>query len=223
MARQLRLSLGRPTSFAPDQFVQGDSNREARRALEAWPAWPGGCLVLVGPEGVGKSHLAHVWAQAAGAVALDRQAPDVEAARGRPVLLEDVDQGAPDEALFHLINLAGQDGAGLLLTARTTPSAWPTGLGDLRSRLNALLVTEIEPPCDRVLEGVLEKFFRERSIRPPKEIYPYLLRRMERSVPGARELVRRLDEGVDGEPRPISRVLAREILDGDTENLDLFE
>jgi chromosomal replication initiation ATPase DnaA len=223
MARQLRLHLGRPTSYAADVFVHGESNRQARTALEAWPAWPGGCLVLVGAEGVGKSHLAHTWAEAAGAVILDREAADIQAAAGGPVLLEDVDRGTPDEALFHLINLAGRAGGSLLLTARTMPTAWPAELPDLRSRLNALFVAEIDPPCDRVLEGVLKKFFRERSIRPPKELYPYLLRRMGRSIPEARELVRKLDEGIDGEARPISRGLAREILDGDNQNLDLFE
>lgn len=223
MARQLRLGLGRPTSYDRDAFVRGPSNAQAWAALEAWPAWHGGCLVLVGPEGVGKSHLAHVWAEQAKAVTLDRAAPDVAAAAGRPVLLEDVDRGAPDEALFHLINLAAREGGGLLLTARATPTAWPTALPDLRSRLNALFVAEIGPPDDQVLEGVLEKFFRERSIRPPREVYAYLLRRMERSIPGAREIVRKLDEGVDGEARPISRVLAREILEGDNQNLDLFE
>lgn len=223
MARQLRLGLGRPTSYDRDAFVRGPLNAQAWAAVEAWPAWHGGCLVLVGPEGVGKSHLAHVWAEQAKAVTLDRAAPDVAAAAGRPVLLEDVDRGAPDEALFHLINLAAREGGGLLLTARATPTAWPTALPDLRSRLNALFVAEIGPPDDQVLEGVLEKFFRERSIRPPREVYAYLLRRMERSIPGAQEIVRKLDEGVDGEARPISRVLAREILEGDNQNLDLFE
>jgi chromosomal replication initiation ATPase DnaA len=223
MAKQLRLSLSRPTSYGADAFVVGDSNRQAQAAVAAWPAWHGGALALVGPEGVGKTHLARIWAETAGSLVFDRAAPDLEAARGRPVLLEDVDQGVADEALFHLINLAAQPGGGLLLTARKTPTAWSAALPDLRSRLNALPVAEIEPPCDRVLEGVLEKFFRERSIRPPKEVYAYLLRRMERSIPGARELVRRLDEGGDGDMRPISRLLAREILEGDNQNLDLFD
>ncbi|MCR5880322.1 DnaA/Hda family protein [Phenylobacterium sp. J367] len=223
MARQLRLTLSRPESYGPEAFVAGPSNAQARAAIEAWPAWPGGALALIGPEGVGKTHLARIWAEAANAVILDRAAPDLDAARGRPALLEDVDQGVPAEALFHLINLAAQQGGGLLLAARTPPVAWPADLPDLRSRLKALFVAEIEPPCDSVLEGVLERFFRERSIRPAKEVYPYLLRRMERSIPGARDLVRRLDEGVDGEIRPITRLLAREILDGDNQNLDLFE
>jgi chromosomal replication initiation ATPase DnaA len=223
MARQLRLGLRRPTAHTRDSFIRGASNAEAIAAIDAWPRWPGGTLTLVGPEGVGKTHLARAWAASAKAAVLDRKAPDVAAAAGRPALLEDVDQGVDPEALFHLINLAAQAGASLLLTARLTPTAWPAELPDLRSRLNALMVAEIAPPDDEVLGGVLKTFFRERNIRPHDDVYPYLLRRMERSIPGAREIVRRLDETEDGQMRPVSRVLAREILEDGSENLDLFE
>jgi len=223
MARQLRLSLKRPAPFTRDTYIQGPSNAEAITALDAWPRWPGGALVLVGPEGVGKTHLARAWAVQTKAAILEREHPDVAAAAGRPVLLEDVDKGVDGEALFHLINLAAHDGASLLITARKAPATWPAELPDLRSRLNALMVAEIAPPDDEVLGGVLKKFFRERNIRPHDDVYPYLLRRMERSIPGAQEIVRRLDETEDGQMRPISRVLAREILEADTENLDLFE
>jgi hypothetical protein len=46
---------------------------------------------------------------------------------------------------------------------------------------------------------------------------------MERSIAGARAIVERLDETDHPEIRPVSRVLARQILEGDSENLDLFE
>jgi len=203
--------------------VVGPSNRAAVAAVDAWPAWRGGALALVGPQGSGKSHLARAWARASGALALDREQPDVEAARGRPALLEDADAGFPAEPLFHLINLAAQPGSSLLLTARRPPAAWPAALPDLRSRLNALPVAEIEAPDDIVLEGVLRKFFRDRHIRPPEEVYAYLLRRMGRSVPDAEEIVRRLDEAGDEELKPVTRVLARQILEAVNQNLDLFE
>ena len=92
-------------------------------ALDAWPAWHGGCLVLVGAEGIGKTHLAMGWAAQAGALILDRRATDASAANGRPVLMEDVDRGVDPETLFHLINMAGHDGGSLLLTARLAPAA----------------------------------------------------------------------------------------------------
>jgi chromosomal replication initiation ATPase DnaA len=223
MARQLRLRLRRPNEYGRAEFVEGPSNAQAAAAVDAWPAWIGGAMALVGPEGSGKTHLAQAWAERAGAAVLDRASPDLAVADGRPVLIEDVDRGAPDEALFHLINMAARPGCGLLLTARVPPAAWSAALPDLRSRLNALPVAMIEDPCDVVLEAVLRKLFRERSIRPKEDVFPYLLRRMERSVPQAREIVKRLDDAADEERRPISRALARQILEDGDGNLDLFD
>jgi chromosomal replication initiation ATPase DnaA len=223
MARQLRLRLRRPGEHGRAHFVEGPSNAVAAAAVDAWPAWHGGVLALVGPEGAGKTHLAQAWARHSGAVILDRLAPDLGIAEGRPALIEDVDRGAPDEALFHLVNMAARAGGSLLLTARIPPAAWTAALPDLRSRLNAMPVAIIEDPCDVVLEAVLRKLFRERSIRPKEDVYSYLLRRMERSVSQAREIVRRLDEAADAADRPISRALARQILEDDDGNLDLFE
>ncbi|HEX3700972.1 MAG TPA: chromosomal replication initiator DnaA [Phenylobacterium sp.] len=214
MARQLRLRLGRPASHSRESFVAGPSNAQATAALDAWPRWPGGCLALVGPEGVGKTHLARAWAQAAGARILDHGEADPAAAAGTPVLLEDVDRGVSEEALFHLINLAPRPGGGLLLTARAPPTLWPAALPDLRSRLNALYVAEIEEPDDEVLSGVLQRFFQARNIRPAPDLYPYLLRRMERSAVSARTIVEQLDEAPD-ELKPVSRVLARQLLERD--------
>ena len=223
MPRQLRLDLSRAPSHARGDFVAGPSNAQAIAALDAWPAWHGGCLALIGPGGAGKSHLAQGWAQDASALVLDPRSHAFAEAQGRPVLLEDLDKGFDDEALFHLINMAGHSGGGLLVTARTPPAAWPTQLPDLRSRLNAMPVVLIEEPDDTVLEGVLRKFFRERNIRPPGEVLTYLLRRMERSIPAARDLVEKLDEAADDEQRPISRALARRFFGDDTENLDVFD
>ncbi|MBL8773706.1 MAG: chromosomal replication initiator DnaA [Phenylobacterium sp.] len=220
MARQLRLNLGRETPPSFGDFELGPSNATAVDAVLAYPRWPGGCLALIGPQGVGKSHIAQAWARRAEAARTDPESPDLAAAAGRPVLLEDVDRGFSAEGLFHLINLAGRAGGGLLLTARTRPATWQTDLPDLRSRLNALPVAEIAPPDDAVLEGVLRRFFRNRNIRPPEEVYPYLLARMNRSIPDAEEIVRRLDEAGDAGFRPVTRVLARQILE-DAQQLDL--
>ena len=214
-ARQLRLDLRASAPFRRADFIVSPANADALRALDAWPAWHGGCLTLVGPSGSGKSHLAHTWAAVAAAEALDRDAAadGLAALVGRPVLLEDADRGVSDELLFHLINMAGARGGGLLLTARTPPGAWPATLPDLRSRLNALPVAELMAPDDAVLGAALAKFFRERNIRPADDLVPYLLRRIERSIPRARAIVAMLDETADAERRPISRALARRVLE----------
>jgi chromosomal replication initiation ATPase DnaA len=196
--RQLRLSLDRDAPAGAADFVHGPSNAEASTRILT-SEWPDGALALVGPAGSGKSHLARVWL-----AALDGSLREV---------VEDADRGFEPEALFHLLNLAARGDRRVLLTARTRPVAWPAALPDLRSRLNALPVVEIAAPDDTVLEAVLRRFFRDRHIRPPEEVYPYLLARMPRSIPDAAEIVRRLDEAGDDGFKPVTRVLARQILE----------
>ncbi|HXQ45194.1 MAG TPA: chromosomal replication initiator DnaA [Caulobacteraceae bacterium] len=225
--RQLRLDLRGAAPFRRDDFIVSPANAEALRALDAWPHWHAGCLTLVGPQGSGKSHLAQTWAGQTDAAVLAADQPVSEPAlarlAGRPVLVEDADGGANDELLFHLINMAGARGGGLLLTARRTPSTWATALPDLRSRLNALPVAELLPPDDAILTAAFGKFFRERNIRPAADLIPYLLARIERSIPRARAFVATLDETADAEQRPVSRALARRILENEAAGGDLFD
>ena len=214
MNRQLRLQLRRSPDFARETFIVSQANAEAVRALDAWPRWHGGALALIGPAGSGKTHLAESWGSRVDAVRLAAAArmTDLDGLHGRPVLLEDGDR-SDSETLFHLINMAAEPGGGLLVTSRSAPCTWPSPLPDLRSRLNALQVAELGAPDDEILEGVLQKFFRERNIRPTEDVFPYLVRRMERSVPVALALVEKLDEASDAERRPVSRALARQILE----------
>ncbi len=200
------------------------ANAVAVRAVESWPAWHGGVIALVGPAASGKTHLAHSWAKLAGAIelAVSSRVGDLDGLQGRPILMEEA-EAADGETLFHLINMAALPGGGLLLTSRTAPAAWDCALPDLRSRLNALMVAELGPPDDEMLRGVLLKFFRERNIRAPEDVFAYLVRRMERSVPVALALVERLDEASGADHRPVSRALAREILEDGDETEDLFE
>ena len=227
MARQLRLELRRPTSFRREDFIISPTNEPVVQALDAWPNWHAGCLALVGPAGSGKSHLARGWVRRSGAAALvagTEQPMDLgDLQDGRPVLIENADRGVPDEVLFHLINRAGAEGCGLLLTARTPPTTWPAGLPDLRSRLNALTIALLPEPDDEVLEGVLRKLFLERNIKPSDELVSYLIKRIERSIPYAGWIVDRLDELAGPEHKPVSRALARQILENDDETLNLFE
>lgn len=218
---QMRLPLQRDLPEGAQGFVVSDCNSAAHDALADWPNLIGGVVAVCGPEGCGKSRLGQVWAERVGATALhgaEAALIDPLELEGRPVLLDDA-MDADDETLFHLINLAQSPGGALLLIAREPPSAWTAALPDLRSRLDAIRTAPVEAPDDAVLAAMLEARFAERGIRPAKDVIPYLLRRIDRSAAAAAEVVARLD----AMHRPVTRALAREVVEGAEESGELFE
>src|SRR5687768_2403307 len=114
--RQLALALGHEESLAREDFLEGPSNAAALTLIDSWPDWPAPTVMLVGPEGSGKSHLAAIWASASGARviaarALAEIAPPAALATGA-LVIEDLSPGELDEAaLFHVFNLAREEGA----------------------------------------------------------------------------------------------------------------
>jgi chromosomal replication initiation ATPase DnaA len=209
---QQRLALKQPWPYDRANFIVSHCNAKALDTLDAWPVWPGGKLALIGPEGSGKTHLATLWADRVGALTLDiRSESGASIPPSQPILVENADQGLIEERLFHLLNRADL-GQPLLLTARTPPRVWPTTLPDLRSRLNALMVVDLQEPDDIVLGGLLDKFFRERNILPRQSVLDYLLRRIERSAPAALAVVERIDEAAAAENKNITREFVRTLL-----------
>ncbi|HYG27975.1 MAG TPA: DnaA/Hda family protein [Caulobacteraceae bacterium] len=218
---QMRLPLQRDVPDGAEGFVLSDSNRAAHEALADWPNLIGGVMAIHGPEGGGKSRLAQIWAERVGATALhgaEAALIDPLELEGRPVLLDDA-MDADDETLFHLINLVQAPGGALLLVSREPPSAWSAALPDLRSRLDAVRTVAVEAPDDAVLAAMLEARFAERGIRPARDVIPYLLRRIDRSAAAAAAVVERLD----ALHRPVTRALARAIVEGGDDTTDLFD
>jgi chromosomal replication initiation ATPase DnaA len=216
-ARQLALDLGHAESFAREDFLAGPSNAGALAMIERWPDWPAPVLALVGPAGAGKSHLASIWAADAGARFLSGRAlrdANLPAALATGALVvEDLVNGGFDErSLFHLLNLAREQEASLLLTARTAPGGWALSTPDLTSRLRAIAVLTLDLPDDPLLRAVLVKLFADRQLQVEENLVSYLVPRLERSFAAAREAVEQLDAEALRLKRPVSRALASEVL-----------
>lgn len=216
MIRQLAFALPNAEALTREDFFVAPSNALALQTVEGWQDWPGRKLLLIGPEGAGKTHLAHVWATLSGAAILtgpDLAQTDVASLAGRPVLVDDADRIGPAEAqLFHLHNLA-TSGAALLLTARTPPRDWGLALPDLVSRMQATQIARLEAPDDALLSAVLVKLFADRQVTVPSNLISYLITRMPRSIGAARTLVADLDARALAAGRPITRTLAAELVD----------
>jgi chromosomal replication initiation ATPase DnaA len=215
--RQLALALDHAESLAREDFLGGPSNAAALALIESYPDWPGRGAVLAGPEGSGKSHLAAIWAAEAGARSLgartlaDTHLPAALATGA--LVVEDIAPADFDErALFHLLNLAHEEQAYLLLTARTAPAGWNVAIRDLESRLKALPVVALAPPDDALLRAVLVKLFADRQLLVDESLVGYVATRIERSFAAARAIVGRLDQEAMRLQRPLTRALAAEIL-----------
>ncbi len=213
--RQLALALDHAESYAREDFLSGPSNEAALALLDSWPDWPARAVALVGPEGSGKTHLATAWAASAGArIASGRHLGDIDLpstlATGA-LVLEDAAAVEDERTLFHLINLAREEDAFVLFTARIAPSLWPVKLPDLVSRLRALPVISLEGPDDTLLRGVLLKVAADRQLTLDESVVRYLLTHIERSFAAARGAVIALDEEALRQGRPPSRALAADL------------
>ena len=143
---QLPLDFRHDPATGRDDLVISDPVSAAASIIDRWPDWPSPVVIITGPEGSGKSHLADVWRGKSGARDVRPVAGSgaVEAAGEGPVLVEDADRDGFDETeLFHLINAVRSAGTGLLITARSRPLAWGVKLPDLVSRLKAATVVEM--------------------------------------------------------------------------------
>jgi chromosomal replication initiation ATPase DnaA len=213
----LAFALPHAESLTRDNFLEGPANAAALGLIESWPEWPARTMLLVGPEGSGKSHLAAIWAEQAGARSTSAHAltaPTVPGALATGALVvEDLRPSDFDErALFHLLNLAREEQAYVLITARTPPSAIEVELRDLRSRLRALPVVPLAEPDDLLFRALIVKFCADRQLAIDESVVGYLANRIERSYAAARQAVDKLDREALRLGRPVTRALAAELM-----------
>ncbi|HEY4473320.1 MAG TPA: hypothetical protein VGN21_19260 [Stellaceae bacterium] len=214
--RQLVIDLPPRPAHGRADFLVSECNRAALERIERWPDWSGGRLVLYGPQGSGKSHLARLWCAQSGAryVAGRDLASELPLADGAlpPAMVVDDAEAASERALLHLYNSCAEAGTALLVVNRNAPAAWPIDLPDLASRLRAMPAVGIDMPDDALLAAVLVKHFADRQLRIAPSVIGYLVPRMERSFAMAASLAARLDElGLAG-GRSIGLALARQAL-----------
>jgi chromosomal replication initiation ATPase DnaA len=215
--RQLAFALPHAESLGRDDFLEGPANAAGLALIDSWPEWPNRIMLVVGPEGSGKSHLAAIWAEQAGARSISAHALDPAAVPGAlatgALVVEDLNSPDVDErALFHLLNLAREDEAFVLITARVPPSTFQIELRDLRSRLRAVPTVSLLPPDDQLFRALIIKFCADRQLALDENVVSYLATRIERSYVAARWAVELLDTEALRLGRPVTRALAAELL-----------
>jgi len=203
-------------SFAREDFLSGPSNVAALTLIERWPDRPSRIVALTGPEGSGKSHLAAIWADESGARVLSPKFLSIADVPGTlatgALVVEDLEAEDLDEhALFHLINLAREEDAYVLLTSRYAVASLPVTIRDLASRLRALPAVMVTPPDDVLLRSLLIKLASDRQLALDESVINYLVNRIDRSFAAARNAIQTLDDEAMRRHRPVTKALAVEL------------
>lgn len=220
MPEQLSFDLPVRQALGRGDFYVSPANAAAVAMIEGWQGWPGRKLLLLGAQGAGKTHLAHVWASLSGATiidAADLPGADIPTLADASVAVENVDliagRSDAEETLFHLHNLVLAEGHSMLLTARGEASRWPLTLPDLASRMQGTPAVVLGAPDDALLAALLMKLMADRQLHPKAGTIPYLVKRMERSFAAAHDVVSQLDQMALDTGAPITRDMARKLLD----------
>lgn len=214
---QLVMPFGPSTSYEPADFLRGAGNEEAFDLIERWPDWPYSMLLIHGPKGCGKTHLAHVFAARARAtfIASGRvgTAPADQLLTGNHAwVLDSIEDVTDAPALAQLINHVRARGDYLLMTARASAPELPFTLPDLNSRLKALPAVALGAPDDALLMGLLAKQFADRQLRIAPDVLSVAVQHIERSYEAAQAFVRALDKMSLARGRAITVALVREAL-----------
>jgi chromosomal replication initiation ATPase DnaA len=214
---QLVLDLAHRQARGVEDFLVSGSNAAAVQLVDCWPDWVHPAALIAGPAGAGKSHLAHVWAERAGAPVMPAasacDATVAALATHGALVLEDIDRGEIDERIiFHLLNLTREKGHAVLLTSRLPAGDVDIALPDLRSRLRALPMAVIEAPDEALLKAVLVKLFCDRQLDVEPHVVAHLALHMERSMQTASLVVAEADRLALAQQRGVTRAVAAEAL-----------
>lgn len=191
---QIALPLDWPAKEDEGDFIVTRSNETAVTHLDRWGGWPVRATLLVGPRKSGRSLLGRIFAAKSGAQLID----DAEEKR--------------EADIFHAWNVAQSSRIPLLLIADRAPPAWSIRLADLRSRLSATPIVEIDPPDDILIRLLLEKLLGRRGIAIPPEVSGFIIPRVERSHLIIQRIVDALDEASLSQRRAMTIPFVRDVL-----------
>lgn len=201
-----------PFDFAPrtymgrEDFMVASCNKEAFNMVDSWPNWLTQGLIIYGPKGCGKSHLANLFADKVkifadkpikvsliNASRINLRNVNKIANENQSIVVENLTPKANMEALFHLFNLYNTEGRYMLWTAEQAPSRMAFALKDLQSRLNMLPCVEIKEPDDIMLQTLIVKLFNDRQILISPDVLNFIVSNAPRSFEYIGKLVEECD------------------------------
>ena len=200
-------------------FIENHENCDAISFLTRWPDWYSNGVIIYGESGVGKTHIASLWAQAANAIYILKTGLNSDPREffepGCNFVIDNFD-GFLDaknyDWMFHFFNISKEKCRSFLLISKKHPSLWHVPLDDLRSRLLALPAVKLKNPEDELLLKIAEKLTKDLEIKISESTLKYLLKFVDRNVSSISHTLKILDKLSLQQRKPITIPFIRQFL-----------
>ncbi len=210
MSRQKLLPLSFKPEYAEEDFCISGCNMEAFRIINRWPEWPSHSIIIYGPKGSGKTHLAKIWQQKT--KALPVKGMNIFSSPSRCFIAENIENSYDEVALFHIYNATCENNGFLLMTSNIHPANLKIKTPDLRSRLNATNAIHLGSPDKHLLESVFVKLMSDRQISIKPNIVDFIISQMEPSFSILQKIVNILDIEAMANKQKITIPFVKQIL-----------
>lgn len=151
-------------------------------------------ILLIGPNKSGKTHLGKIWQKNNNAVSYENNF-EIILNYKKNIFIDDFLKNINEEQIFHLINHCSINKLTILLTSNKELFEHNFLLKDLVSRLKTFNLLRINLPDDDLIINLIIKLLHDKQIIiKNKEIFHYILKRIERSYEDTFLLIENIDK-----------------------------
>ena len=151
-------------------------------------------ILLIGPNKSGKTHLGKIWQKNNNAVSYENNF-EIILNYKKNIFIDDFLKNINEEKIFHLINHCSINKLTILLTSKKEVFEHNFLLKDLVSRLKTFNLLRINLPDDDLIINLIIKLLHDKQIIiKNKEIFHYILKRIERSYEEIFLLIENIDK-----------------------------
>tara|TARA_Y100001970_G_scaffold240702_1_gene303630 strand:- start:234 stop:869 length:636 start_codon:yes stop_codon:yes gene_type:complete len=169
-------------------------------------------IYLYAPKKSGKTHLIDIWSERNNAILYNGNIDNIFKLK-KNIAIDNLFNNLNEENVFHIINHCNSLNLKLFFTSDKKIEDYEFKLPDLKSRLLTFYKVEIKNPDDDMIKIILTKLLHEKQfIIKNKEIFDFLIKRIERSYESIYNLVERLDKISLEKKRQLTIPLIKEII-----------
>ncbi|WP_395463352.1 DnaA ATPase domain-containing protein [Wolbachia endosymbiont of Cantharis cryptica] len=189
---QLNLFNNNQADYCWQNYIILDENKNVYNSVIDDLSWK--CLILFGPKGSGKTHLAHIWQSINNAIFINVNNFISEIRYSNAFILEDIQNVQDEEMLLHCYNYMRENDKRLLITSSTSPKRLNFKLKDLSSRILSTVSVKIPPASEELLRIMLIKRFSDKQLKIDLKVINYILARIERSFCSVNKIIEKIDD-----------------------------